>query len=290
MFAPAVLPVVAPPRGELLGRLVPTAVRRMPPVARPAGPLRLVWTSVLTLGVLPLIQLRDRLRRTILLQQQQLELAAELLTRSTPPDDAKFVEEAARAAHPSKALSGLSGVAMLGAIGCLLGALQAWGWTWASIKSLLLEPPTATSPFALGWLACLTAGYGLCWISLNHHVGRLQQFALAFNAVAGEKATPVQPPAFVYGVRPLYLLVAAAMMWLWMLWALPMMLAWAAHRTFVHRGDHVFRAQLADALTALSGERPVVADVDRCRNPLCGAPVGSTARYCPRCGKSARVD
>jgi hypothetical protein len=287
---PALPPVPRPPRAELLGKLVPSSVRRLPAIARPLGPFRLAWTSILTLGVLPLIQLRERQHRTIVLQQQQIELASELLAAHVPADDAKIVQEAAVATRPSKALAGLSGVVMLAAIACAFVAIQQQSWSIDAFKQLLFHPPSPNRPFALAWLAMLTAGYGLCWVQLNNHIGKLQQFTLAFNAVAGERASPMAPPPLVFGVRPLHILVAAVMMLFWMLWALPMMLAWAAFRSFVLRSDRTFRTQLADRLTTISGEKPVVGDVDCCRNPHCRAPAPVEARYCPRCGKSVRID
>lgn len=281
-FDPIVPPIATAARPEMLGRFVPTAMRRYSPVAKVQRPVRILLLGLLSAGMVPLLQLRERWTRTTNLQAQQFDLSAELLACHIESPE---VTAAAKAIRPSKFLTFLSGVAVLTAIVAAIAALTYYGWSLAGINKLYLQRPT--DAFAWTWLISLSAGYLIVMWQINQHVAQQQDFALAYNATVEGKAPTIAAPPFVWGLLPVHLLIAGLMMYLWMLWGLPMMLAWAAFASFSQRSDPHFRIQIARSLEIVSGVEPVVGNADTCANLDCRGPMPETAMFCPRCGTPA---
>ena len=287
-FAPTVPPIERAPRPEMLGKFVPTSIRRLPPVTRMHRPLQVALHGFISAGIFPLLQLRTRLNDYITLEQQQLELAAELTACHVDADDAKEVTDAAKNATASKSLKLIGDLTMLGAIAAIIIFLQQHGWTIAAVKQFYFRPPNPADPFAMAWLTLVSASYLLAIARINRHIVRLQQFTLAFNAATEGRCDPIGLPRLVWGVRPLHMIVAVPLMLLWAIWALPMLLAWGAYQSFAYSSDANFRADLSDRLTRLSGVPPVVDRAGMCSNPACGQPLSWEAKFCPRCGRAVQ--
>ncbi len=287
-FAPNIPPIPRAPRSELLGKFVPTSIRRLPPVTKMLRPLQVAFYGFFSAGIMPLLQLRTRLNEYTSLEQQQLELAAELVACHVDADDAQVVTAAAKNATSSRALRAFGDATMLGAIVSIVIFMQQHGWTLDAVRRLYFYPPNFADPFATAWLGLLSASYLLAIARVNRHVVRLQQFALAFNAAAEGRCDPIPLPRLVWGARPLHVIVAIPLMMLWAVWALPMLLAWGAYHSFAFRSDAIFRADLSDRLTRLSGVPPVVSRAGVCTNPACGKPLSWEAKFCPRCGRAVQ--
>lgn len=279
-----------PPRPDLLGRFVPTAISRVPPSARLEGPIKLGVVGFLTAGFLPYLQLRTRLGNVLSLERQQLELGNELLAGHLAPDDLRPIEESTVRVAPSKPIGWIADLCFVGALGCAVAWLVQQGWTSDALRAWYLHPPPPDVPLAAGSLVLLILAYVLQHVQINRHISNLQQYALAYNAVLEDRSPRVAPPSLVTGVRPIYLLVGAAMMYFGLLWALPMMLSWAAFRSFILRSDRLFRADLSTSLQAISGVAPVVEAAELCHNPLCRQPLPEDARFCPRCGRVVTLE
>lgn len=270
----------------MLGRFVPTSLRRIPPVARVKRPLQVGLLGLFSAGIIPLLQLRTRLHEYTSLQRQQLELASELVACHVPVTAAHELDRATKMLHPSALLARLLDLTTLAAIVAVLVALQQGGWSRDAIKQFLFYPPTAISTAAQVWFGLITLSYILVHVRINRHLVQLQHFALAFNAATEGRTAPIAPVESVSGIRVGHMLVAIVLMLLWAIWALPMMLAWGAYHTFVYQTDARFRTELADRLVTLSGVTPVVDKAGLCDNPACAQPLPWGAAFCPRCGRS----
>jgi hypothetical protein len=270
----------------MLGRFVPAAVRRQPPMARNLTPFRVALLGILTAGVVPLLQLRSRIAAIATLQQQQLELASELAGCHLDPTDAAELQRAAKRVNFPKGFVILSGLLAIAALVAAIAYMGDHGWYVHNYKRLILEPPSGRSPVQIVWMGTLTAGYLLLYSQLLRHAAGLQQFALALTATTDGRLQPIPSPPPPLGLKPVHIGVALVMMYFGMLWALPMLLAWGAYTQFLGRADGPFRDALSDRLEALSGVAPVIVPALRCPNPKCLASLPDEAQYCPRCGQS----
>lgn len=279
-----------PPRPDLLGRFVPTAIARVPPSARLERPIKLAFMGLLSAGFLPYLQLRNRLRNVISLERQQLDLASELLAAHLPEQEIPPLTESVARVHASKPIGWLADLCFTGALGSAVVWLAQHGWTSAALRTWYFTPPQSDDRLGVAALVLLVLAYVLQHVQTNRHVSTLQQYALAYNAVLDGRAAKVSSPALVWGIRPLYLIVGAVMMYFGLLWSLPMMLSWAAFRSFITRSDRLFRADLSTSLQAVSGVAPVVESAELCHNPQCRQPLPEDARFCPRCGRVVTLE
>jgi hypothetical protein len=153
------------------------------------------------------------------------------------------------------------------------------------------SPPIATDLVNAFTLAI--SGAALCWlIEINTHIGRVRRFVGAFNQLSGRYGVgSVRLPGMQLGLRPLWLLGAAATCVLGGYWAVPVMLAAAAHRRYIRSTSLRLRSDLArrqrDVLLARRPPLRVPASthlMGDCPRDNCRAPNPPEAQYCRRCG------
>ncbi len=289
IFNPAPAPAMTPSENQLLARFLPTAIRRIPPVGRINRPARVAFIGLLTAGLLPLLQLRTRIRRLMIVDQQQLELVCRMLRQLPQPiqiDQALFNAGKMPAAP---VLRWLDDLFTLGAIITLFFSLAMTQWSTDAITRYFFYPPSIDDPAAIASLVLLCVAYVICHFQINHHLAQTRKFVEAFNHAAGDRVQSLQLPARVWGFRLIHLMLAIALILLGKLWAFPMMVAWGALQTMMLDHQRRFRVELADRLVQLSGSAPVIQNPDLCRNEKCGYPIPDDARFCPRCGYDVPV-
>jgi len=292
-FTTTLPPVDPPDRAELLGQLVPTAIRRPPKGARIPNPFRLTLIGLLTAGFVPAWWLVQRTGRLMSLQSQQMELSADLVESSRHGIDASdvaAVREAVKNVLPMRLLLRVAGAALVIAVASAVGSLAVHGWSRGALRDLWFHTPSRSDAWSLTSLIALSASYLIAIAAMNRHTVALQQFALAFNAALGpdRNGEPLEPPRLVWGLRPMHVILGVAMAALGLFWGLPMMLGWAAFRSVSFDTTQTFRIALADRLQAITGIAPITTVDDHCADPQCRAPLPFDARYCPRCGKLVR--
>lgn len=273
-----------PEPAELLGRFVPSALRRTPPTAKVWRLSRVAVLGFLTAGFWPCRALQVRLRQTLTLNAQQCGLAVQLLQKHWPADDVALVDEAAAGMNVSHAWLNASAVLMLAALALLVYWVADHHYDLAAVQQWWLRAPLPRDGVAWASAGCLSAAYLLLIVQINRQLVAMQQFALAFNAAAADKAGPIEPPPLVWGLKPAHLVVGVAGAVIGLVWALPMMLAWAAFAAFVRDAAYGFRVRLADRLASVGGVDPVVSLADLCPNPDCRHSLPFDAVFCPRCG------
>jgi hypothetical protein len=283
VFAPDVPPIPKPDPAELLARFLPSALRRTPPVAKLWRWPQLVFRGVLTAGFWPCRVLQVRLRQTLVMHAQQCDLSVRLLRVHLPADDVEPAADAARRTNVSFVPLNASCVAMLAAMGLFFYWMSTHGFTPEAARRWWLHAPAPGDAIAWASVALLSAAYLLLIVQINQQLVALQQFALAFNAGCGERMGEIDPPPLVWGLRPLYVGVGVVLAYLGLIWALPMMLTWAAFGSFANDAARGLRVQLADRLASLGGEA-VIPTGDLCPNPQCRNGLPHDAVFCPRCG------
>ena len=284
VFAPEIPPLPSPPPAELLGRFVPAALRRTPPDARFWGLPRLLASGLLTAGYLPCFALQTRVYRVSMLQAQQCERAADLLALHVPPDEAAELRAAAGRVRVSVGWTWLARA--LAALA--LGFAVAWlGTTFDSnaLSRFWLYPTSGPDPLLITSALLQVVAYLLVFVPLNRQATAMQQFALAFNATAGEHVGPIDPPPLVWGLNWAWTSVGILVAVCGPVWVLPMLVAWAGFGQFVHRSAMRFRVQLAERLQDIGGVETVVPRADLCQNPDCRCSLPVQAQFCPRCGR-----
>lgn len=289
-FSPPIPTREPPDRRFLLGRFVPAAVKRVPPVARVKGPMYVLFWGILTAGIVPLFQLRRRLNETFSLQAQQLELAAELVSCYSDPQETSEITRVSQALGKDTGFQTLTDILILGSLVALIGALNQSGWTMDSYTHLLFQSPADQLIWGLWWFGLVCVSYLLLHARINRHIARLQDFALAFNAITHERVPQVYLPRPTWGLRIWSgVLSGFVILMVGGLWILPMILAWGAFQTFVQEMDTRFRSDLSERLERLSGITPVIRRAGVCQNPGCEQSLLPEARFCPRCGRPVGV-
>jgi hypothetical protein len=151
-----------------------------------------------------------------------------------------------------------------------------------------LVPLDLVNAFALAM-----SGAALCWlIEINAHIARVRRFVVAFNQLSGRYGVgPIRAPGVQLGLRPLWILGAAATCTLGGFWAAPVMLAAAAHRRYIRTTSLRLRSDLArrqrDVLLARRPPLRVPASthlMGTCIRELCRATNPPEAVFCRRCG------
>ncbi len=141
--------------------------------------------------------------------------------------------------------------------------------------------------------ALAISGAALCWlIEINTHIGRVRRFVFSFNQLSGRYGIgPVREPGVQLGLRPLWILGAAATCALGGFWAVPVMLAAAAQRRYIKTVSQRLRMDLArrqrDVLLTRRPSLRVPASthlLGACPRENCRAPHPPEAVYCRRCG------
>jgi hypothetical protein len=163
----------------------------------------------------------------------------------------------------------------------------------AADGSVAAVPVPLISPDLSHAFALAMSGAALCWlIEINSHIARVRRFVGAFNQLSNRYGVgPVRAPGLHLGIRPLWLLGAAALCALGGFWAVPVMLAGAAHRRYIKSTSLRLRSDLArrqrDVLLAKRPTLHVPASthlMGACPRENCRAPFPPEAAYCRRCG------
>ncbi|MDB5326077.1 MAG: hypothetical protein JWM57_1646 [Phycisphaerales bacterium] len=283
-FTPDIPPVPRPDQAELLGRFVPTALRRVPPVAKIWPIPRLVLMAVVTAGFYPCRALQVRLRQTLMMHAQQCELASQLLDKHLPADDALAVRDAAGEVRVGFGWLNVSAVMMLAALAMLAAWLWRADYSTDAVRHWWLGPPDRGDTLAIVSISLLGGAFLVLIAQINQQILAMQKFVLAFNAVADNRMRALDLPSLVFGLKPIHLILGLVGAWLGLFWFLPMMLAWAAFTAFVRDSAYQFRVQLADRLGTVSGVAPVIPLRELCPNPDCRFARPTDAQFCPRCG------
>ena len=265
----------------MLGRYVPTALRRTPPVARLIHPIKLSILGILTAGLWPLHKLQKRVDRVLQMQAHQAELAGDLMALHAPADAKSLLAESTGRVRVASLPLGLSRL-------CFLAAICSIGWFWLAhhgpLTRLWLHPLRYGDPVARAFVALIAAAYVLLIFQMNRQIIAMQKLAIAVNGVF-ELPPPMAAPQLVFvGRSPLTILLGVALAWLGLAWALPMAVAWSAFKQFVTVSASGFRAELSDRLQTMSGITPVVDSRDLCPNPKCRQLIHEGAAFCTRCG------
>lgn len=284
VFTPDIPPIPRPDPAGLLGRFVPSALRRVPPVAKIWPMPRLVLLAVATAGFYPCRALQVRLRQTVMMHAQQCELASQLLDSHLPADDAAITREAANEVRVGFGWLNLSSLLMLAALAMTVIWFAQNQFSHAAIRDWLIRPPLRGDMLAITSPSLLSAAFLVLIAQINYQIVAMQKFALAFNAVAGGRMRTIDVPQLVFGLKPVHLIFGGIGAYFGLVWALPLMLAWAAFTAFVRDSAYRFRVQLADRLGTISGVEPIIPLRDLCPSPDCRFSRPADAQFCPRCG------
>lgn len=283
-FTPQLPPVSRLPPGELLGKFVPTALRRTPPVARFVHPIRLSILGLLTAGVLPYWMLQTRVYRVQKMYAHQAELAGDLLVMHAAADEQKLLRESADKVDVSRWVGRLSRLVLIAAVVAAGMYLLQNHWTGHAVRRVWLQPLRYAVPELQAYVVLMTVAYLLLVIQMNRQIAAMQRLAIAVNGFFDTLPPIAPPPLVLVGRSPLTLLLGLTMAWIGLVWALPMAIAWSAFSQFVRHSAYEFRVDLSERLQAVSGVTPVIDTGDLCPNAKCRSAISQDAAFCPRCG------
>jgi hypothetical protein len=153
----------------------------------------------------------------------------------------------------------------------------------------------------IGWSLGLSAAYFCHWLQVQLHARQVRRFLTAFNTLAiHDGLAPIFLPPVGIGLRPLWLLGMAPLIYFNAFWGIPMMLAGAVQRRYARGSANWARAALSTRLQQIlairqsarrlpapvlrSGHLPIWR---RCPTPVCLQVLPPEARFCPRCGVRA---
>ena len=282
-------------------------------LARPAYE-RLTWgclgtasIGILSFGLAPILVWTRRFRQYVTVEQQQLwHLAEWLRLHAKNPDAAKLRDEAEtlRVHSDLRLLSSLC----LGFLAIIFYTqLHDYRHFWwdAVLDCTYLYPLHHLHPWTFGrvsqalafrlfntWTLTLSGAYICHWLQVQQHAGALRKFVAHFNEIVkAEGLTPIDPKIPGSGIRPMWMMAAAVMASTGAVWAVPMMLAGAAHRRMIRFAGNGNRAAMAHRLRAMLMSRRPTENIPMpiylrrlCGNERCRAPIQDSACFCPRCG------
>ncbi len=144
----------------------------------------------------------------------------------------------------------------------------------------------------------MAAVFACQWAQVHLHARAVRSFLDQFNRLAIHEAlAPTFLPHVGIGLRPVWLVGAAAMIAIGSPWGAVMMLAGAVQRRYGRAISPVVRQSLANRLREMASLRgpmlraptlrvaqAVPAADNRCAAERCQSPLPAGARYCPRCG------
>lgn len=271
-------------RADQLGRFLPTAIGRVPPIGWVRRPIKVAVLGVLTGGFLPLLLLRMRLKNLALLERQQLSLMMELLDGALMSQKTEALAGAIDRTPPRPWLSVVTMLLLIGAAVATGVMLWTGGWSSTQLRRLLVPSPYVETPFELTAIAMLILAYMLTHLQINHHRRSLRSIASTFTAATGGRSPEIVLRARGLYVRPIHLALGIVLAMLGKFWGLPMMLAWGALESLVLDSERQFRRSLAVQLTTLCGQASVIAHGAVCRNINCASPVAVDSASRPVCG------
>jgi hypothetical protein len=163
-----------------------------------------------------------------------------------------------------------------------------------SLYGLIFTLPQ--TPEAIVFTLSIIAGAVCNWVHLAWHQRNMNRWIAQFNSIAPHfAAEPIPLPAFVAGVRPLWILAGIALSANGAIWPIPLMLAGAAHRRYTLVASVKLRAALGQRLRTILNNRrpplrmprPMPTVIRACIRPSCRASLPVDAAFCPRCGTRA---
>jgi hypothetical protein len=143
------------------------------------------------------------------------------------------------------------------------------------------------------WTIGLSGAYLLHWLSVQLHASDVRAIIERANPLWSRlRVTEVPPPSLRSGLSPAWFLAALALALLGVWWGPALMLAGSAHRRYTTRHNPMLRRELAQRIElVLQAQRPPLATplprifIGVCAHERCGAPLPSSASFCPRCGR-----
>jgi hypothetical protein len=263
-------------------------------------PVKTLIIGGITFGLAPLLVWPKRFREFIGAEQQQLWHLAEWMRLRGGTVEAQQLRDVAERIRFRPVLWMIS---LLTAAGVVAAFLMRYGpiddlsvLLRATYFRISEHRPPVRSPtdveFNFIWSIGLALAYMMHWLQVQLHLADMRRFVARFNRLVGfEQIAPIALPDMGWGIRPMWIAGAIVMMACGALWALPMMLAGAAHRRYITHASGPLRARLAERVRAiLVRQRPSMRVPQpvwirrTCENRLCQASIAPGARFCPRCG------
>jgi hypothetical protein len=139
----------------------------------------------------------------------------------------------------------------------------------------------------------LSIAFAMHWLQVQLHATDVRRFVRIFNRVAEhEGVMPAQDePDAELGFRPMWLAAGAVMALCGAFWAIPMVLAGAAHRRYISVTSRETRAEMGHRVRAMLLKHrpalnvPLPTNMRKlCPNERCQASLTQEAHFCPRCG------
>ena len=281
------------------------------------GPLRTLLTSLISFGVAPILMWQWQFKRYVIYEQQQFWHLAKWLqgnlkqTKSEKKVDALLsaLEDCARERPPQFEFRLLSHLCMAflaiifftqlfdfgrHGLSAVLDCTYLYPAGLAGLIKSLVARPLATKLYFI-WNVCIS-GAAMCHIGeVYHHQRRVREFVDHFRALANE-LNPNAPKANLFNPT-----IRLSRQWVWIIsgillllsgvfWALPVMLAGAAHCRLMRVVSLVHRSEIAlqfrDIRRQLNPEQVIKLPVhlrNWCSNELCGAPLPEGDSICTLC-------
>jgi hypothetical protein len=249
--------------------------------------------TLLTIGIAPVLSMTRRLRMLIVQQEQQLWHLAEWMRLQTGDAEAIELQKSSQQIRFNMPLALLTGLFVLIAV-CAIG-MHFTGQPFVLREMYRFAFRFPATPEAVIFAFSLPAAAVCNWAHLAWHQQNIERYVRWFNHLASrQNLQEIALPPIELGLRPLWIVTGLLISLTGALWALPVMLAAAAHRRYIRVGSPKVRAALAERLRAmLLARRPMmrvpkpVAFVRNCLRPNCRSPMPTSASFCPRCGTRA---
>ena len=212
-------------------------------------------------GLLPIITWPSRFRAYVAYEQQQFWHLAEWLRLNSKHPDAPKLREAADDLRFRGDLQLLSNLAVGFVAIIFFTQLQHFFRPFAELLLCTYRFPhqnwrqldsSLPGKIFTTWTIGLSVAYVLHWIQVQRYAASVRNFIEKFNAIAAsEGLTPVRPQMPGVGLRPMWVAGAVVLCGLGAFWAIPMMLAGAAHQRMTRIASRVNRAAMAHRLRAM---------------------------------------
>ncbi len=134
------------------------------------------------------------------------------------------------------------------------------------------------------WMFGLGLGYLFHWYAVRSHAVTVNTFVKWTNKLAREKGfAPVRAEVLRVGLNPLWIIVGLFLIVPQVWWAIPLIFAGSMQNRYMTRSSPALRIALAEQ--ARQGFPLVHDGFGRfCHAETCGARIPEQARFCPRCG------
>jgi hypothetical protein len=249
--------------------------------------------TILTCGILPTVRIPSWLRHITAQHQQQFWHLGEWLRLQTNDPDSAEMQQLSHRIHVNHFLAGLMWLFISAAITAMATFFAGQNVQIRDLYRFAFGRPI--SPNQLIFLAGISLAAACNWIQIILHQRSVQRCLSCFNRIAARNGFDALPePKLELGFSPLWIIAGMVLAAKGAVWALPVMLAAAAHRRYTMVGSVRIRAMLAERVRQMLLQRrpsmrvpQPVTIVRSCIRPNCQAPLASIAVFCPRCGTRA---